>query len=99
MKPYIRMKLKAERRNLKRKTGHTQWHPTLKDLVLVKSQAASDATQGITAKLKMPYEGPYERSKMISSAIFEVSDQTGKIRGIFNKAHLKPYLSATIEER
>jgi hypothetical protein len=93
------MKLKAEKRNLKRKTGHTQWHPTLKELVLVRSQAASDATQGITAKFQMPYEGPYEISKIINSAIFEVSDQTGKIRGIFNKTHLKPYLSAVIEGR
>jgi hypothetical protein len=54
MKAYIRMKLKAERRNLKRRTGHTQWHPRLKELVLVRSQAASDATQGITAKFKLP---------------------------------------------
>jgi hypothetical protein len=97
MKAYARMKLKAEKRNLKRKTGHTHWHPTLKELVLVKSQTVSDATQGMTAKFQMPYEGPYEISRIITSAIFEVSDQTGKIRGIFNKAHLKPYLSEARE--
>jgi hypothetical protein len=97
MKAYARMKLIAERRNLKRKTGHTHWHPTLKELVLVKSQTVSDATQGMTAKFQVPYEGPYEISRIITSAIFEVSDQTGRIRGIFKKAHLKPYLSEARE--
>jgi hypothetical protein len=35
---------------------------------------------------------------MINPAIFELTDKEGKIRGIFNKTHLKPYLSAIPEE-
>jgi hypothetical protein len=98
MKAYARMKLKSEKRNQKRKTGHTRWFPKLGELVLVKSQTVSDAAQGITAKFQMPYEGPYVISKVISSAIFELSEPTGKVRGIFNKAHLKSYLSDNPEE-
>ena len=89
------MKLKAERRNTRRKTGRVKWLPKLGELVLVKSQTASDAAQGVTAKFQMPFEGPYIISKLISSTIFELSEPTGKIRGIFNKAHLKSYLSGS----
>ena len=99
IKAYARMKLKAEKRNIRRKTGRIQWLPKLGELVLVKSQTVSDAAQGVTAKFQMPYEGPYVISKLISSAIFELSEPTGKIRGIFNKVHLKSYLSGNPEER
>jgi hypothetical protein len=55
MKAYARMKLKAEKRNVKRRTGKTQWQPKLKELVLVKCQPVSDAVQGITGKFQRPY--------------------------------------------
>jgi hypothetical protein len=92
------MKLKAERRNNQRRTGRTKWNPKLGELVLVKCQATSDAMQGITGKFLRPYEGPYLISRMINPAIFELTDKEGKIRGIFNKTHLKPYLSAIPEK-
>ena len=93
IKAYARMKLKAERRNKKRRTGRTQWNPNLNDQVLVKCQPASDAVQGITSKFQRPYEGPYLIQRKINPAIFELADEEGRIRGIFNLKHLKPYLS------
>jgi hypothetical protein len=87
------MKLKAEKRNKKRRTGRTQWKPELKELVVVKCQPASEAVQGITSKFQRPYEGPYLIQRMINTAIFELSDTEGRIGGIFNIKHLKPYLS------
>jgi hypothetical protein len=56
LKAYARTKIKAEKRNLKRKTGKSQWHHMLNDLVLVKSQLISDAIQGVTVKFQRPYE-------------------------------------------
>jgi hypothetical protein len=59
----------------------------------VKCQPASDAVQGITSKFQRPYEGPYLFQRSINPAIYELCDTEGKIRGIFNIKHLKPYLS------
>jgi hypothetical protein len=43
LKAYARMKLRADKRNAKRKTGKMRWQPDLKELVLVKGQPISDA--------------------------------------------------------
>jgi hypothetical protein len=86
------MKVKAEKRNRKR-TGNTKWNPKTGDLVLVKCQTFSEAAQGITAKFQLIYEGPYIISKLISPSIYELTEVTGKIRGIFNKSHIKPHIS------
>jgi hypothetical protein len=59
LKAYARIKLKAEKRYKKRKTGRTKWKPCLQQLLLVKWQPPSDAVQGITSKFQRPYEGPY----------------------------------------
>jgi hypothetical protein len=99
IRAYARMKIKAEKRNRKRRTGNTKWNPKTGDLVLVKCQTFSEAAQGITAKFQLIYEGPYIISKLISPSIYELSEVTGKIRGIFNKSHMKPYLSANPEDR
>jgi hypothetical protein len=90
---YATMKLKAEKRNLNRRTGRTQWKPKIGDLVIVKCQPASDAVQGVTSKFQRPYEGPYSISREVNPAIFQLSDPEGRIRGIFKITHLKPYLS------
>jgi hypothetical protein len=50
IKAYASMKLKADKRNQKRKTGRTRWKPSLQELALVKYQPASDAVQGFTSK-------------------------------------------------
>ena len=92
------MKLKAEKRNKKRRTGRSQWIPELQELVLVRCQPASDAVQGITSKFQRPYEGPYLIQRKLNTAIFELVDTEGRIRGIFNIKHLKPYLSEETEK-
>jgi hypothetical protein len=38
------------------------------------------------------YEGSYIIQKIINSSLFEVKDEEGKCRGLFNLRHLKPYL-------
>jgi hypothetical protein len=37
-----------------------------------------------------PYEGPYIIQKIVNSS-FEVRDEKGKFRRLFNLRHLKPY--------
>jgi hypothetical protein len=70
----------------------------LQEQVLVKSQPISDAIQGITGKFQRPYEGPDLITKIVSSAIYELGDSTGRSRGIFNINHLKPYLIGKPED-
>jgi hypothetical protein len=89
---YVKPKLKAENRNMKRKKGQYKWTPQLHDLVLVKQQPTADAIQGATTKFQRPYEGPYVIQNMINSTLFEVTDRPGKQKRLFNKKHLKPYL-------
>jgi hypothetical protein len=67
LKAYARTTVKAEKRNLKRKTGKSQWHLMLNVLVSVKSQLIPDAVQGVTEKFQRPYEGPYIIQKIINS--------------------------------
>jgi hypothetical protein len=97
LKAYARSKVKAEKRNRKRKTGRTRWRPKLDDLVLVKSQPASDAAQGIIGKFQRPFEGPFTIQKVVNPALFELRDETGKFRGLFNLRQLKPYWKAREE--
>jgi hypothetical protein len=97
LKAYSRMKLKADKRNKKRTTGRTRWQPQLGESVLVKCQPSSDAVHGITSKFQRPYEGPYLINKIINPAIVEIADHEGKVRGIFNLKHLKPYLAGRSE--
>lgn len=54
LKAYARMKLKADRRNQKRKRRQRNWRPELHEAVLVKCQHTSDAAQGITGKFQRP---------------------------------------------
>jgi hypothetical protein len=50
LKAYERMKLKADRRNRRKKRGRHQWDPQVGDLVLAKQQAVSEANAGFTSK-------------------------------------------------
>jgi transposase InsO family protein len=92
LKAYARMKLKAEKRNRNRKTGRTKWRPKVNDLVLVRSQPAADAAQGVSSKFQRPFEGPYTILKIINPGMCELYNEDGKLRGLFNVKHLKPYL-------
>jgi hypothetical protein len=93
IRAYARMKLRAEKRNSRRKTGKTRWRPQLEDLVLVKCQQVSDAILGVISKFQRPYEGPYRIQREINPSIYELADSGGKSRGIFHLKHLKPYLA------
>jgi hypothetical protein len=68
------------------------WEPKVKEKVLVKTQPASDAAVGVTAKFIHTYEGPYIISKVISPPTYELSTTKGNITGEFNTWALKPYL-------
>jgi hypothetical protein len=88
LKAYARIKLRADRRNERRKTGKTQWQPKLNELVLVKIQPVSDTVQGSTSKFQRPYEGPFLISRRVNPSIFELS-------GLFSLKHLKRYHEET----
>jgi hypothetical protein len=72
--------------------GKTQWNPPIEDLVLVKRQTVSDAVAGISSKFVRPYQGRAKISKVIPPSMYEISEINGKVRGVFNKNALKPYL-------
>jgi hypothetical protein len=92
LKTYIKMKEKAARRNRRRKLGKTEWNPRVGDLVLLKRQASSDAVAGVTGKFMRLYQGPMRISRVIPPSTYEISELDGKVRGMFNKNALKPYL-------
>jgi len=92
MKAYARMRKKAKDRKEWRKMGNKVWEPKENEKVLVKTQPASDAADGITAKFIHPYEGPYIISRVILPSTYELTTASGKVRGECNKRALKPYL-------
>jgi hypothetical protein len=81
---YAQIKLKAERRRRQQQTGTLKWQPYLRDAVLVRCQPTSDAAQGITGKFQRPFEGPFVIQKFIPPAMYELHDEKGKSRGLFN---------------
>jgi hypothetical protein len=98
LRAYAKMKIRARKRQAKRKIGRTVWQPNIGDAVLVKSQPVSDASLGITGKFHPAYEGPYYIKRFIPPAMYELRGDTGKSRGLFNLKHLKPYLQPIQEE-
>jgi hypothetical protein len=91
------MKLRADRRNEKRKTGRMSWQPKVNDLVLDKCQPVADAVQGLTSKFQRQYEGPFLIHRRVNPSICELSDSKGKARGLFCLKHLKPYRKENLE--
>jgi len=91
-KAYARTRKKAKDRREWRKTGNKIWGTKVKEKVLVRTQPASDAAVGVTAKFIHPYEGTYIISRVIRRSTYELSTASGKVRGEFNKKSLKPYL-------
>jgi hypothetical protein len=57
LKAYARMKLRADKRNARRKTVTTRWQPQLQETVPVRCQPVSDAAHGVISKFKHLYEG------------------------------------------
>jgi hypothetical protein len=93
LRAYACMKLRADKRNKRRKTGKTRWRPQIEDFVLAKRQPVSDAILGVISKFQRPYEGPYLIHREINPSIFELAHSGGKLRGIFHLKHLKPHLA------
>lgn len=79
----------ADRLNKQNKT--TEF--AIGDKVLVHAYNTSDATQNIIAKFCALYEGPYVINKKIGKATYELTNNNGHIRGIFNIRQLKKYHS------
>jgi hypothetical protein len=92
LKAYAQMKLKAERRRRQQKPSTLKWQPNLRDAVLIRCQPISDAVQGIIGKFQRPFEGPFVIQKFMPPAMYELHDEKGKSRGLFNLKQLKPYL-------
>jgi transposase InsO family protein len=93
LKAYLRMKKRAERRNKRNKVGRHLWDPQLGDMVLAKHQTTSDAIAGVTSKFGHVFQGPFKITTFTPPAMFELTDLNGKIRGVFNKKALKPYIN------
>jgi hypothetical protein len=86
---------KLNARKKKKTKGQAHWTPKVNDKVLVRTELVSDAMAGITAKFLHPYEGPYVIAKVIPLSTFEVIEESGRVRGKFNKSSLKAYKEAT----
>jgi hypothetical protein len=91
LRAYTKLKLRAEERKKKRKTGITRWEPKLQDKILLRSQPVSNAAEGVTSKFMRPFVGPYLITNIFPPSVFEISDLNGKVRGKFNKEALKPF--------
>jgi hypothetical protein len=88
---FARLKKRAEKRERRVKRGRCKWDPSVGEEVLVEASRLSDANRGLTHKFARPYEGPFCISRIVSPAIFEISDSKGKIRGMFSKGALKKF--------
>jgi hypothetical protein len=60
------MKEKAAKRNRRGKNGTSNWNPQVGELVLAKSQAVSDAVEGIMKTFVRPYDGPWKANCVIN---------------------------------
>jgi hypothetical protein len=86
------MKEKAAKRNKRRRSSGSNWRPKLGDLVLAKCQAVSDAVDGVTKKFARPYDGSWKVRRVINPTTYEVADEQGVIRKVYNQSAMKRYL-------
>jgi hypothetical protein len=54
----------------------------------------SDAIRGMTSKFMHVFEGPYIITKLLDHSAYELRDESGKLRGEFNKKQLRLYREA-----
>jgi hypothetical protein len=57
----------------------------------VKKHTKSEVAGGFIKKFQGPFEDPYTIRKEIDSTLFELKDEKGKLIGLYNLRHLKPY--------
>jgi hypothetical protein len=65
--------------------------------VLVLTQPISDAIKGMTSKFMHVFEGPYIITKLLDHSAYELRDDSGKLRGEFNRKQLRLYQEADDE--
>lgn len=82
----------AQRRIKRQKTFVTYG---IGDLVLVKTNPTSNASEGIAQKFCLLYEGPYRITNQHVPNVYEVTDLKGILRGHFNTNNLRPYHTDT----
>jgi putative transposase len=92
LKAYAKMKQRAEVRKARLKRSNRNWKPQIGDTVLVKSQPVSDTIQGVIAKFHRPYIGPFWIKQVVNPSLYQVQDKDGVVKGLYNLAHLKPYI-------
>lgn len=91
-KIHLRIKEKRERQaeRQNRSVAITEFQEG--DMVLIKAQQASDATQKIIAKFCSLYEGPYYIRRKIGRSTYELTHPgQDRVRGVFNTRVLKKY--------
>jgi hypothetical protein len=91
---YDKMKMKAAARKRRHKKGNAIWTPKLNEKELVRTQPISDAIKGVTSKFMHVFEGPYVITKLSDHSPYELRDESGKLRGEFNKKQLRQYREA-----
>jgi hypothetical protein len=83
-----RLKKRAEEWSRRKKRGQCKWNPVISEVVLVENNCVSDSNQGVTQKFMWPYEGPFWITKIVLLSIFEITNDKGRVKGIFNKRSL-----------
>lgn len=67
------------------------------DRVWRKNFALSDASRYFSAKLSPRYVGPFLVKKKVSLWTYELEDEHGKAKGIWNVKDLKPFVASTLD--
>jgi hypothetical protein len=75
----------------KRKKKKFNWEPQISDVVLIRNQPHSDAARGVAGKFQHSFIGPYVITNIILPSIYEVLEERGKVREVFNKRVLKSF--------
>lgn len=89
---------KLIRRGNKRKQLHEDKYPVktvfaIGDLVLLKSLHLSKLLAKQTKKFFLLFEGPYQVSAIAGQNAYELVEESGSVKGVFNVINLKPYKS------
>jgi len=92
-----KMKQKAAARERRHKKRNAIWTPKLNEKVLVKTQPMPGDFKGITSKFMHVFEGPYIITKLLDHSAYDLRDESGKLRGEFNKKQLRLFQEADDE--
>jgi hypothetical protein len=83
------MKEKAAKRNKTKRISDSKWKPQAGDLILAKCQAVSDDIDGVTKKFARPYDGSWKVTRVINPTTYELADEQGVIRKVYNQSAMK----------